>query len=95
MVAFACKCGKKYEVDDKLAGRHVKCPSCHEVILVPERPAADGDPSAGHGGKVGPLDFRTRQRLTVRETLRRYMRLRCSRRRMPKLPATAETEQSP
>lgn len=36
MVVFHCKCGKKLQVKEEMAGKKVKCPSCAEVAQVPQ-----------------------------------------------------------
>ncbi len=36
MIEFKCKCGKKFSVDDKYAGKKGKCPKCKEVVIVPQ-----------------------------------------------------------
>lgn len=39
-VKVACQCGAKFNVDDKHAGKRVKCPKCSQPLLVP---SLDGD----------------------------------------------------
>ena len=60
MLRVHCSCGKSLKVDDKLAGKKIKCPACGTVQLVK---AADGDelqasPKApvpnGESGKGAP-----------------------------------------
>ena len=41
-IAFACECGKKYLLDDELAGRRVRCQKCGQPVAVP-MPATDAD----------------------------------------------------
>lgn len=36
MIQVACKCGKKYQVDDSKGGSHVKCPECHATFAIPK-----------------------------------------------------------
>jgi serine/threonine protein kinase len=35
MLTVSCRCGKKYQVDDRFAGRRVKCRACGKRIAVP------------------------------------------------------------
>ena len=35
MLTICCRCGKKYQVDDRFAGRRVKCRACGKRIAVP------------------------------------------------------------
>ena len=35
MIEFKCKCGKKFSVEDKYAGKKGKCPQCKEVVRIP------------------------------------------------------------
>jgi hypothetical protein len=45
MIRFACACGKKYQVDDSLAGRTARCKACAQPMTVPLFvPAVDSDP---------------------------------------------------
>ena len=36
MISFSCTCGKKYNVEDKYAGKKAKCKKCGKVIVVPK-----------------------------------------------------------
>src|SRR5262249_9369590 len=37
MIAFACShCGMKLRVQDQFAGRHSRCPSCQQTLVVPQ-----------------------------------------------------------
>ncbi|MHB9071720.1 MAG: tetratricopeptide repeat protein [Sedimentisphaerales bacterium] len=36
MISFSCKCGKKYNVDDKYAGKKVICKQCDAFLFVPQ-----------------------------------------------------------
>ena len=35
MIQFKCKCGELLEMEDKYAGRKVKCPECKTLMKVP------------------------------------------------------------
>lgn len=35
MIQFSCDCGQKLKVDDKYAGKKIRCPKCKEVAVVP------------------------------------------------------------
>ena len=36
MIQFDCsKCGRSYQVSDKIAGKRVRCKECSEIITVP------------------------------------------------------------
>lgn len=35
-IALTCPCGRKLNLDDSLAGRHIRCPSCTGTLRVPE-----------------------------------------------------------
>lgn len=37
MISFACSCGKKYQLPDRVGGREVRCNQCHKTLLVPKR----------------------------------------------------------
>jgi len=39
-IAVACKCGKKFQAPDSLAGKRVKCPGCQQLLVVPGGQAA-------------------------------------------------------
>jgi hypothetical protein len=41
MIHFVCACGRELQAPDELAGRQVRCQSCHEVQAVPGEPAAE------------------------------------------------------
>ena len=41
MISFSCQCGKKFTVDDKLAGRKAKCKACGVSITVPQPQTLD------------------------------------------------------
>jgi hypothetical protein len=43
-IAVACKCGKKFQAPDNLAGKRVKCPGCQQSLMVPAPQAAVADP---------------------------------------------------
>ena len=45
------QCGASHHVNDRLAGRRVRCPSCDTAVHVPERDAAS-DPGADEAGIV-------------------------------------------
>ena len=38
-IRFQCKCGKKYKVPDRFAGKTIVCPACRIRLVVPETPA--------------------------------------------------------
>ncbi len=43
-VTFTCECGKKFSVNDKLAGKRGKCKACGQTLIIPrtsEDPNAD------------------------------------------------------
>jgi len=35
-IAFACKCGKKLQADEKHAGKRAKCPGCGATVTIPQ-----------------------------------------------------------
>lgn len=35
MIQFSCECGQKLKVDDKYAGKKIRCPKCKAVAMVP------------------------------------------------------------
>jgi hypothetical protein len=37
-IVFDCTCGKKLQARDELAGKTLKCPSCHQLVPVPAGP---------------------------------------------------------
>jgi len=37
-IVFNCTCGKKLQARDELAGKNLKCPSCHQLVPVPADP---------------------------------------------------------
>ena len=40
-ISFAChQCGRRYQVDEGLAGKRVKCKECEAVLSVPAPEAA-------------------------------------------------------
>lgn len=39
MIVLKCQCGQKLKVDDKYAGKKIRCPKCKEVVTV----SPDGD----------------------------------------------------
>lgn len=49
MIKFTCSCGKKYKLQDRIAGREVRCNQCHKTLLVP---------SASQDEPVIPLEDR-------------------------------------
>ena len=46
MFAVVCKCGKSYQLDEKFAGRSVRCRHCGETLLVPTPQDAATVPSS-------------------------------------------------
>ncbi len=49
MIKFTCSCGKHYELQDRIAGREVRCNQCHKTLLVPDK---------SQDGPVIPLEDR-------------------------------------
>ena len=37
MIKFKCKCGRVYEVDEKYAGKAVRCKGCQTKVYIPQR----------------------------------------------------------
>lgn len=35
-ISFKCRCGKELEASDLSVGKRVRCPDCHEALIVPE-----------------------------------------------------------
>jgi hypothetical protein len=52
-IAVACKCGKKLQVPDQLAGKAAKCPACGNAFKIP---AAAVAPAAASGGLAELLE---------------------------------------
>jgi hypothetical protein len=44
-ILLSCACGKKFRVNDNLAGKRIKCPGCAAVLAVP----GAATPEAAHG----------------------------------------------
>ncbi|MBI3468688.1 MAG: hypothetical protein HY000_37270 [Planctomycetes bacterium] len=42
-ISVACKCGKKFQAPDNLAGKRVKCPGCQQLVVIPA-PQVVADP---------------------------------------------------
>jgi hypothetical protein len=40
-ISFSCACGKKYSVDDSLAGKRTRCPACKAALVVPAPPPSE------------------------------------------------------
>jgi len=67
MIQFNCDCGQKLKVDDKYAGKKIRCPKCKAVTLVPP----DGDLSDVMSAPLGDMkspeseefDFKTLPKL--------------------------------
>ncbi|MCA9092758.1 MAG: hypothetical protein KDA68_04690 [Planctomycetaceae bacterium] len=67
MIQFNCDCGQKLKVDDKYAGKKIRCPKCKAVALVPP----DGDLSDVMSAPLGDMkspeseefDFKTLPKL--------------------------------
>ena len=45
-IRFTCKCGKRFKVDEKFAGKRARCPNCHLEFVVPPAAAAPPEPAA-------------------------------------------------
>ena len=48
MIQLQCKCGKRYTVSDKFAGKRTRCKACSTVLVIPEAPVAE-DPTTDAG----------------------------------------------
>ncbi|HBG26724.1 MAG: hypothetical protein A2Y10_01365 [Planctomycetes bacterium GWF2_41_51] len=46
MIKFSCKCGKNYNVEEKYAGKNVRCKKCNNFIIVPQNKTSDKKLSA-------------------------------------------------
>ena len=56
MIQFSCgKCQKSYKVQDKYAGKRVKCKQCQEVCVVPEPNPCSGDSLAAFNNLITEL----------------------------------------
>lgn len=44
-IAFACTCGKGFQVKDEFAGKRTKCPACGAALTVPTAQALEPPPS--------------------------------------------------
>ena len=68
MIAFACShCGMKFKVKDQFAGRSTRCPTCKELLVVPQLSSvlAVADPLIdGITELVGATDAHPELRLT-------------------------------
>lgn len=42
-IAFACPCGKSFQVPEQYAGKRTKCSACGSPLVVPTPPAAEPD----------------------------------------------------
>ncbi len=49
-ISFSCQsCGKRYQVDESLAGKRVKCKGCEEVLSIPKPASASSGSSSSPG----------------------------------------------
>ena len=55
-VAAVCTCGKKYQVDDSLAGKRVKCKACGNSFTIPAKPAAPAPLADADEFRLSPLE---------------------------------------
>jgi hypothetical protein len=65
MLTIAYKCGKRYQVVDKYAGREVRCRNCQEMIAIPKGyeavvlsvpPRPEGDEPESKSNGTPPAD---------------------------------------
>lgn len=54
-ISFRCECGKILQVNDKLAGRKGKCPSCGKIMVIPteSQQILEEKPPAPESGQPG------------------------------------------
>jgi len=48
-IVFACTCGQKMAIEERFAGRQVKCPACGAKVMAPSAPVS---PSPGEAGSA-------------------------------------------
>jgi hypothetical protein len=55
-ISAVCTCGKKYQVDDSLAGKRVKCKACGNSFTIPTKPTAPAPLANDDEFRLSPLD---------------------------------------
>src|SRR5882724_7462068 len=53
-ISISCTCGKKYRVNETLAGKKIRCKACDEVLKVPREEADDAAESDEFDGLLTP-----------------------------------------
>ena len=46
-IPVTCQCGKKYQAKDELAGRQLKCPTCGQILVVPQSDSPEAEVDLG------------------------------------------------
>src|SRR4051794_22542970 len=62
-----CPCGKVLTLDDKLAGKRVRCPACREVLTVSDAGGESPPPPSRAAAPEEPDDSTTRPRKKKRK----------------------------
>jgi hypothetical protein len=58
---ISCRCGKSLRVSEEKRGKRIKCPSCGEVIRVPDGDEAEGEITEAPAPRVRAAKSRTRK----------------------------------
>ena len=73
MIEFACRCGKRFSVQDSFAGRKARCKGCGMDIVVPQPGQKVAAPAPAAPG-TSKLPMRTRRLLADAEQMNRVFK---------------------
>jgi len=75
MIRINCECGQKLKIDDKYAGKKIRCPKCEATLIVPSGEdmddlfPADAPTQRMSSVESGELNFKTLSKLKARDEL--------------------------